>query len=201
MACTLILNAIDSLGPLTRSPAINPRYDFDLLMLDGKFKLAEVISRKTVVIVVGDGLVSELLDRPVAGLLRDEISRRSGGDPFKRAIIVGHFRWTKEAWIHANSTIAIGGEPANKLSGEILQARRASGKERFEESPRGWGAFTPAMPASPATGTSPATLPVGPRIALWGGKAVETRIAVENYILRPEGLQHFLNDHAGWKMA
>lgn len=34
-----------------------------------------------------------------------------------------------------------------------------------------------------------------------GQKAAETRIAVETYILRPEGLPHFLNDHAGWKTA
>jgi predicted nucleotide-binding protein with TIR-like domain len=201
VACTPILNAIDSLGPLTHSPEINPSYDFDLMRLDGKFKLIEVISQKTVMIVVGDGLVSELLDRPVAGILRDEIGRWSGGDSFKRAIIIGHCRWTQEASICANPTIAIGGEPANKLSGEILQARRALGKERFEEGPGGWGAFAPAIPASPAVGTSPARLPVGPRIALWGVKAAETRIAVETYILRTAGLQHFLNDHAGWKTA
>src|SRR5271166_4987942 len=80
-ACGLVLSAIETLGPLVHVPAINPRYNFDLLTLDGKFKLSEVINLKTVIIVVGDGLVSELLDRPVAGLLRDEINRHSGGDP------------------------------------------------------------------------------------------------------------------------
>ncbi len=200
-ACTPILNAISALGPLTHAPAINPRYDFDLLVLDGTFQLAEVINRKTVVVVVGDGIVSELLDRPSAGLLRDEISRRSQGDPFKRAIIVGHSRWATEAWLHANPTVAIGGGPANKLSDEILKVRRASGKDRWEEGPGGWGAFTPSRPGSAASGTSPAVSPLGPRVALWGGKAAETRIAVEYYILRPEGLQQFLDDHAGWKTA
>jgi hypothetical protein len=200
-ACTPILNAIGSLGSLIHNPAINPSYDFDLLTLDSKFQLEDVINRKTIVIVVGDGLVSELLDRPVAGFLRDEISRRSGGDPFKRAVIIGYSRWATETWIHPNPTISIGGEPANKLSGEILQARRASGKDRFDHGPGGWGAFTPAIPGTLATSTTPARPPVGPRIALWGGRAAETRTAVENYIPRPQGLQHFLDDHAGWKSA
>lgn len=62
-ACTPILSAIEILGRLEHASAINPRYDFDLLKLDGKFQIAEVLNRKTVVIVVGDGLVSELLDR------------------------------------------------------------------------------------------------------------------------------------------
>jgi hypothetical protein len=200
-ACTPILSAIDSLGAFTHSHAINPRYDFDLLTIDGKFKLGDIINRRTVVIVVGDGLVSELLDRPVAGLLRDEISRWSGGDPFKRAIIIGHLRWTKETWLHVNPTIAIGGEPANKLSGEILQTRRASGKDQFKEGNGGWGAFTPAKPGSPAIGATPDSPPVGPRVALWGQKAVHTRIAVQHYISKADGLQHFLKDHAGWKTA
>jgi hypothetical protein len=177
---------------------INPCYNSDMLRLDIKFKAADVINPMTVVIVVGDGIVSELLDRPVAGVLRDEISRRSGGDPFKRAIIIGHYRWTKETSLHVNPTIAIGGETANSLSGEILKARKALGKDKWEEGPGGWAAFVPAVPALPASGGSPAVSPVGARVALWGGKAAETRSAVEHYILRTEGLQHFLIDHAGW---
>lgn len=200
-ACTPILNAISTLGPLIHNPAINPRYDFDLLMIDGTFKPADIINRLTIMIVVGDGIVSELLDRQAAGLMRDEISRRSGGDPFKRAIIIGHSKWAAETWLHAHPTIAIGGEPANKLSDEILKARKALGKDRWAEGPGGWGAFVAGIPASPASGTSPAISAIGPRIALWGGKAAETRTAVEHYILRPEGLDQFLNEHAGWKTA
>jgi hypothetical protein len=37
-----------------------------LLTLDGKFNLSEVINRETIIIVVGDGLVSEMLGRLVA---------------------------------------------------------------------------------------------------------------------------------------
>jgi hypothetical protein len=61
--------------------------------------------------------------------------------------------------------------------------------------------LAPAVPGSPASGTSPARPPVGARIALWGGKAAETRNAIVNYILRREGLQEFLDVHAGWKPA
>jgi hypothetical protein len=201
VACTTIRSAVDTLGQARNPVEINPRYDSDLLKLDGKWKILDVVNPKTVVIVVGDGIMSELLDRPVAGLLRDEIGRRGGGDFFKRAVIIGHSRWTTEVSLHANPTIAIGGEPANKLSGEILRARQAAGKDKFEEGPGGWGAFAKAIPACPASATSSAVAPLGPRIALWGDKAAETRTAVEQYIQRPLGLQHFLDDHARWKTA
>jgi hypothetical protein len=199
-ACTPVLNAIDTLGSLVHAPAINPRYEFDLLMLDQRYQLSEIINRKSVAIVVGDGLVAELLDRPVAGLLRDEISRHSGGDPFKRALILGYFQWTQETWMHANPTIAIGGEPANRLSAEILQNCRAQGADQWTLCPEGWGAFAAAIPAASTDGSTQSS-PVGPRVALWGRKADETRNAVENYILRPEGLSCFLKDNAGWKTA
>jgi Predicted nucleotide-binding protein containing TIR-like domain len=200
-ACTPILYSMEALGPLAHRPAINPRYDFDLLALDGKWKLAEVISRRTVMIVVGDGLVSELLDRPVAGLLRDEINRLGGGDPFRSGIIMGHCRWSTEAWIHTNPTISIGAEASNKLTGEILKASMAAGKDRFAAGAGGWGAFTAATTGTPETMDTPATSPGGPRVALWGQKAAETRVAVEHYIIAPQGLHRFLDDHAGWKTA
>jgi Predicted nucleotide-binding protein containing TIR-like domain len=188
-ACTPILEAIDSLGLLIRLPAINPRYDFDLLTLDGTFKLSDIVNRKTVVVVVGDTIVGELLDRQSAGLLRDEISRLSDGDPFKRAIILGHHQWTTEAWLHGNPTISIGGKALNELTDQIVKAREASGKLKSEEGPGGWSAFTPAAP------------PLGPRVALWGAKAIDTRTAVQHYISRREGLPEFLDVHGGWKTA
>lgn len=116
-------------------------------------------------------------------------------------MIVSHFRWTTESWLHAHPTISIGAHAANQLSSEILEARKAQGKDKFEEGPGGWGAFTPAASATPATDKSPAIPAIGPRVALWGQKAAETRNAVENYIRRELGLHHFLKDHAGWKMA
>lgn len=196
-ACGPILNAIDTLGQLANAHAINPLYDFDLVKLDGRFILAEVVRTNTAVIVVGDGLVSELLDRPVAGLLRDEINRLSAGDPYQRAVIIGYLRWSAESVLHANPTISIGAELANKLSGEILLAT----KDKFELGPGGWGAFTAGIPAYAATDKTPAIPPTGARVALWGQKAAETRTAVENYLHRREGLYKFLKDHAGWKMA
>jgi predicted nucleotide-binding protein with TIR-like domain len=196
-ACGPILNAIDTLGRLANAHAINPLYDFDLVKLDGSFVLAEVFRSNTVVIVVGDGLVSELLDRPVAGVLRDEINRLGTGDPYQRAVIIGHSRWSVEAGLQANPTISIGAELANKLSGEILQAAKGT----FELGPGGWGAFTGAIPARAATDKTPATPPTGARAALFGEKAAETRTAAENYLQRREGLYSFLKDHAGWKMA
>jgi len=196
-ACTPIITAIKTLGSLDHVHAINPRYDFDLQKLDGSWELHKVINPKTVVIVVGDGLVAELLDRPVAGFLRDEINRLSAGDPFQRAVIIGHSQWTVEAGLQANPTLSIGAELANKLNGEILQ----TAKDKFELGPGGWGAFNTAIPARAATDKTAATPPTGTRVALWGKKAAETRTAVENYLQRRDGLYQFLKDHADWKTA
>jgi hypothetical protein len=198
-ACTPILRAIDVLGPLSHSFAINPHYDADLLRLDGKWNLQEVMNQKTVIIVVGDNLVSGLLDRPTAGLLRDEIDSCGESDLFKRAVIIGHSPWTNATEVHGNPTISIGAAPTNKLSGEILKTCQALGKDRFELGPGAWGVFTLAIPPSSGGGTTLATVAIGPRVALWGQKAAETRAAVENYIHRPMGLRHFLDDDAGWK--
>jgi hypothetical protein len=122
-ACTPVLRAIETLGPLGHAHAINPRYDSDLLKLDGNWQRPEITNRSSVIIVVGDGLVSELLDRPVAGLLRDEINRQSGGDPFKRAVILGFAQWTTATGLHANPAMSVGAYASNKFSQEILEAR------------------------------------------------------------------------------
>jgi hypothetical protein len=187
-ACTPILVAITNLGPLRRKLEVNPQYDSDLAKLDGKWLLPDIISDRTIVIVVGDGVVSELLDRPTAAMLRDEINQRGQGATFRRAIIIGHFRWTKEHSLHKNPTISIGGKPANELSEEILQARKKTlNKDRWQEGEGGWGALVPAA------------APVGPRVALWGDSAAATRRAVGHYIERPEGLREFLEKYAGWQ--
>src|SRR5690348_17538336 len=45
-----------------------------------------IMSGETVIIVVGTSVFAELLDRPVAELLRDQIDGRGGGHPLHRAI-------------------------------------------------------------------------------------------------------------------
>jgi hypothetical protein len=135
IACTPILNAIGNQGRLRRQPLINPNYDSDMRIVDGKFEFSDVFNKSTIVIVVGDGVWAELLDRPVAGLLRDEIARRGGGDRFKRALIIGYSCWASRKFLHANATISIGGEGANALSGEILKDRKAAGGDRYQGVP------------------------------------------------------------------
>ena len=80
------------------------------------------------VVVVGDSMVAELLDRIAAGILRDVITQRGGQDPFRRAVIVGYHEWATETKFHRNPTISIGSEAINKLSGEIVRAQ--SSRER-----------------------------------------------------------------------
>ncbi len=101
-------------------------------------------------------------------------------------------------WLHAHPTISLGAELANPLSGEILKARRAVGKDQWTEGHGGFGAFEPSVPGIPAVGTNPGKPGLGVRVALWGAKAVETRNAVESYSARTKGLQEFLTLHAGW---
>ena len=176
-----------TLGGFSPHVEINPQYDSDLRKLDGRWDLSAVLDKSTVVVVVGDSMVAELLDRIAAGILRDVITQRGGQDPFRRAVIVGYHEWATETKFHRNPTISIGSEAINKLSGEIVRARRAAGREPWPEGNQGFGALVQS------TGST------GARVALWGKSAADTRAVVEHYIQAPNGLHEFLEQYAEWK--
>ena len=99
---------------------INPHYSNDCQRLDdSEFDLRTVIGKETIFIVVGDGLVSALVEYPVAGMLRDEIDRCGGGRQFRRAVIIGCNRWQNDAALKAKKypTLSIGGDESNELTG------------------------------------------------------------------------------------
>ena len=99
----------------------NPRYADDLSRLDRIYDRKAVINRETIIIVIGKSIPVELLDRPVAELLRDEIDRRGGKEhPFRRAIVITDLAWYAEAQdIGFNAVIAVGGPRSNELTKEF----------------------------------------------------------------------------------
>lgn len=149
----------------------NPHYGHDLKTLDGSWDLTKVLGPETILIVTGCSLMAELLDRPVAEMLRDEIDRRGTPSSYRRGIVIGDIWWSREMNLHSCPVISIGSSAANTLTDEIA----ASG-DRWEINGL-CGAFLHEQ---------------APRVALWGELAVETRASVEHYIQHPDGLAEFL---------
>jgi nucleoside phosphorylase len=165
----------------------NPRYADDLTRLDRIWDRKAVINRETVIIVVGALVPSELLDRPTAESLRDEIDRRSGKEhPFRRAIVV-----TDEAWydkeeapnISNNAVISVGGPRSNKLSNEFDEWEAPAGSAQ--------GKY-PVSGTKECTGFFRLNAKGLPQVGLWGKNAQETRQAVGCYVQNEKGLTAFL---------
>jgi len=162
----------------------NPRYADDFATLGVRYETTSVINRETVFVVVGTWVPAELLDRPVAESLRDQIDQRGQGNQFRRVIVLTDTAWYAEPETFKNNpTIAVGGPPANLLSSELhVRATKPRDAEDFveERTVEGeesiTGAFTPNRSV--------------PQIALWGRTAGATKKAVEQY-LSEEGLLGF----------
>ena len=108
-----------SLEQLSRTMS-NPKYADDIYRLDRLWRRAAVIDRETIIIVVGTNIVSELLDRSAAELLRDNIDQRGVPYPFRRGVVVTHEGWYGETeFIKDNPVISIGGPKTNKLTDEF----------------------------------------------------------------------------------
>lgn len=171
-ACHSISLEMQSWSPMSSTILeINPHYDRDLALLDGNFDLRSIVTLKTIFIITGDGIVSELLDRPSAALLRDRIASMKGG----RAIVVSDSKWMADPSIRPNPAISIGSEKANKAT-EFIRAME--GKKSWDIANRYFGTFVGRDNC--------------PLVALWGYSALTTRQAVEMYIDNSRGLREFL---------
>lgn len=104
----------------------NPNYGHDLRKLDGKWDLSAIVTKQTILIVVGMNLCAELLDRPLAEQVRDAIDSRGNAEEGRRSIIVTDAWWLREEWLQRQPTISIGGPPTNSVSGELATALEAS---------------------------------------------------------------------------
>ncbi len=162
----------------------NPRYADDLYRLDRVYDRKAVINRETIILVIGVSVVSELLDRAAAELLRAEIDEQGGAYPFRRGIILTDRGWEAEAAsCGSNPVIAIGGPPANRLSKEFDEwVKPADSLE---------GKYT--IPGGDAlTGFFRKNGRGYPQIGLWGETASATLNAVEHYIKNERGLPELL---------
>jgi pyrimidine deaminase RibD-like protein len=153
---------------------INPHYDSDVKLLDEPFHRKDIISNETVAIVTGDALMPELLDRPVAGLLRDEIDLRGQSRAFRRALIVSNTTWEAETALQACATVAVGAAIVNPLTKRSLEEAGSQNRKPWDKGGL-CGVFVS-----------------GPRVALWGGTAEQTRASVQNYIRDKDGLVKLL---------
>jgi TIR domain len=161
----------------------NPRYADDFSRLDRVYDRRAIINMETVMIVVGNRIPPELLDRPVAESLRNVIDRKGGIEhPFRRAIVLTDSAWSAEAKdVALNAVIAIGSHRANELS-KKLQGEPTAGATKFPVAGRAgcYGLFQ-----KNAAGL--------PQVTLWGEDAKTTRRAVELYVEAETGLDQFLN--------
>jgi hypothetical protein len=151
----------------------NPKYGNDMRALDGRYDLTAIANRETVAIITGNTVVAELLDRPAAERLRDEIDRRGKPYPYRRAIVMTFETWQRDTYVHSIPVISIGGPPANDLTKE-LNVPPAS----YVVAPGVYGSYRKQNGVL--------------QVALWGDNATQTRASVENYINRKDGLESFL---------
>ena len=175
-ACSRMRSKIRQWTPKsTTGMEVNPHYDRDLELLDGNFQRSKVISRETIFITTGTGPVSELLDRPAAALLRDKIDVLGKSKLHRRSIIITDALWLSDSSLALNPAISIGGPPANKATNAVLTV--FGNAARWENKGGLFGAFCWREKT--------------PLVALWGASALQTRKAVEHYLIH--GLQEFLN--------
>jgi SEFIR domain len=162
----------------------NPRYAEDIFKLDRIYDRHSVINKETVIIVVGTTIVTELLDRPAAELLRDHIDQRGGKFPFRRGIVLADQAWYAEAFALAgNPVIAVGGPPVNKLSDEFDKWSPPPPSKEGKYTIPGTGMRTGFFRKNPAG---------LPQVGLWGNNANATRETVEHYFRNEQGLTEFL---------
>jgi pyrimidine deaminase RibD-like protein len=169
--------ALSANYPTSTLPLVNPHYEFDSAHLDVTWKIDSVLGKETVLIVTGENLVVELLDRTPAAMLRDAIDQRGGNKPFRRAIIITSALLRNQPTLSSQAVISVGGPNANETTKEIITLAESKGHKKWEAN-ESFGIFVrDGMP----------------RVALWGhGSAAGTRRAVENYIESPDGLKKFL---------
>jgi pimeloyl-ACP methyl ester carboxylesterase len=165
----------------------NPKYAEDISKLDQVFDRQSVINLETIIIVVGTSVVAELLDRPVAEILRDRIDALGGEYPFRRALVVTDAAWysDKENWILArNPVIAIGGPRNNEVSAEF---------DRWVAPPKSREGTYLIPGGNNLRGFFRHNDLKLPQVALWGEDAAGTRSAVEHYVENSKGLPDFIN--------
>jgi hypothetical protein len=121
---------------------------------------------ETVIIVTGSEIRAEERDRPTAYRLKEEIDRRSDGQPFRRAVVVGDAWFLDHRVFHLNPSIAVGGPGVNGLTAELSQHVPVA----WTQDQRAYVQVDFENPAK--------------RAALWGVDAEATMLAVQTFVSR-----------------
>ena len=158
----------------------NPHYARDLEILNGRWDLDLVMSDKTLVITVGMNVCAELLDRPIAEVLRDAIDSHGVLEEGKRAIVVVDAWWLREEQgLQRLSTIAIGGPGSNVVTEMIA---------KYGPDPSSSGSAASMHHGRVRHPGRTQTMDV----ALWGDDGIETAQAVRSFIARD--LEQYLSE-------
>ena len=151
----------------------------DFSTLDRKYDWAQLLSRESVIILVGTTSVCELLDRYTAMELQHEVDRRGAGVKFRRAVVLQTAVYMSDhgaSLLRSLPTISLGSPSVNPVTARLLEEAEVT---RWDIAPW-YGAYLRADN--------------GPKVALWGGSAGETRETVRRYIEQPLGLTEFLQE-------
>ncbi len=119
---------------------------------------------ETVLIVTGSGLGPEERDRPLAYWLKEQVDRRGGDAPFRRAVVVSDLWYAENRVFHLNPAIAVGGPGVNGAAREFSERLPLVLREDDR-------VFVQA-----ALDEAP------PRVALWGMDTASTAEAVERFV-------------------
>jgi hypothetical protein len=161
--------------PLSAPSGINPHYASDLKLLDENFQVSNLITPETILVITGTGVIAELLDRPCAAILRENIDSLGQNRPHRRGILLSDTLWLSNPNLKLCPVISVGGPPANQASKAILEG--SAEKSRWKRDGGILGAFWRRDNV--------------PLVALWGDTALSTRKSVEHYLTK--GLLDFVS--------
>jgi hypothetical protein len=128
------------------------------------------MSTDTIILVTGCCVVTELLDRPIAEFLRNEIDKR-GSHRYQRGIIVGDLWWFRDESLHKHPVIAIGGPAINTLTSELVE-ENLTWLENVDHCGR--------------------DLSHPPKLSIWGETTSDTQERVTQFVNDARGLSTFL---------
>lgn len=166
---------------------INSNFDSDIKNLEGDWKVDNIITRNTILIVTGVHFFPEVLDRVPAYYLQSIINEKGEFESGKRAIIVGDIPYelaknmsigSENVTLEDFSIISIGGPSVNRTTLDIINNKHKTNSNlgvniAYEQGEK------------------------RVRVALWGNSAYKTMKSVADFIqLRNEGLDWLI--HSLW---
>ena len=158
------------------------RYERILENLDVHFQLSSVVKPKSILIITGQTAACDILDRHLAEMLRDAIEALLSPNENAKPFAIGVDAWSREDFLRPSPTISLGGPHVNNLTKKTIDLAAEQQRKPWNQG-ASHGVFCRDNDV--------------PRVALWGGRAAETRASVQNYVNSPQGLVEFMRDTVG----